>query len=59
MHETVGVIILGLGFALTVPIFVLAAMFIFRRKAPRQTVTIYRRYPPRQRSTSAEPRRLH
>ena len=59
MNETVGVILLGLGFVLTVPVFVVAALRSFRRKAPRATLTIYRNHHPREREIAAGPPRVH
>lgn len=44
MTETIGVVVLALGFAITLPAFVFAAFLVFRgRKSTRPSVTIYRR----------------
>jgi hypothetical protein len=59
MNETVGVIIHGLGLVLALPAFVFLVMLVFRRKAPKPTVTIYRRDRSQEDAVSARPRQLH
>ena len=43
MTETIGVLILGVGFAGTMPAFVYLVMRLLRRQAPSPTVTLWRR----------------